>query len=66
MMETVRKALQYIMSDLQPEPVIAAALPECELIRAVASCIKLGKTGTSSEFQAGRFCLPADNSTNLQ
>lgn len=58
-METVGKTLQYITPDLQLEPVIAAALPECELIRAVASCMKLVKTRTSSLFQAVRL-LPAN------
>lgn len=43
------------MFDLQLEPVIAAAaVPECELIRDMTSCIKLVKERTSSAWQAGR------------
>lgn len=37
--DTVGEALQHFVSDLQLEPVIVAALAECELIRSVASCI---------------------------
>ena len=65
-METEGKTLQYIRSDLQLELVIAAALPEFELIRAEASCIKLVKQELPQHFRLGDFCLPTDNSTNLQ
>lgn len=54
-MVTVGKTLQYFMFDLQLEPVIAAAaVPECELIRDMTSCIKLVKERTSLAWQAGR------------
>ena len=55
MMRALGKTLQYIMSDLQLQPVIAAALPEFELIRDVTGCITLVKERTSSALQAARL-----------
>lgn len=66
MLRALGKTLQYIMSDLQLESVIAAALPELELISDVTSCIKQAKEITSSALQPERILEPRDNSTNLQ
>lgn len=47
------------MSDLRLELLIAAELPQYDVIRAAASCISPVKTSSSSAFQTGRL-LPAN------